>query len=753
MKKDRKSFAKQNKGSALIAVLIILTFVSVIAVIITKITITNIEMNEVQSSTRKNFYNTEDIMDVMKSGLSEISAVAVKESYADVLENYSLYTSEGKKLKEQFKKEYLEKIEEKFWDSSVAKKTSTEENNPEQKLYTTANYKTDIIKDCISENISDTKRECFKTDDSEAKYELDYEKGVFILKNIKVVQEESQGYATEIKTDIVFEAPDLVFDKKFQTAEFMKYALIADDMINASANSINVSGNVYAGVDGIVSLEAGSSAVFKGDTIVTRGDIVSGNSASLTIKSTNTSDAAGVWAQNIKTTGEGAKLSVSGNSYVADDLSLEGKNGSVTLSGAYYGYNFQKNYGEKETGKTNDAAYSSAIIINGKNSTLDMKSLNTLMLSGRTFISRAANSQNSDIAMGESLAVRTNQLAYYVSASYLDEKSDDQAKKFTYDGLKKYKSAINVDDIEEYLDTEKQVVPYYYVVSGAVDTGEPLVNYYLNFKTEEKANEFFAKYYKANQSTVNANASVYASKDALVIDENKILTLGGNILYREKSDSQLKQKEALSIGTTDWDKDGAWFTKAAECAKKYKALQLGLTTTHDGVTDANVRITKDNNANEDEDKTQNSLFSYIVNESKIKETVDANGNSERVCLIQDENASNSLYHKVTVLADNAGRSAYMVPSEYNEGIIIATGDVTVSGSFTGLILSGGKINFAAGANVTADEVLVSEQFQDALKNDVFKDVINEDTYSDLSSLGGVDITDYISYENWKKNEE
>ena len=103
--------------------------------------------------------------------------------------------------------------------------------------------------------------------------------------------------------------------------------------------------------------------------------------------------------------------------------------------------------------------------------------------------------------------------------------------------------------------------------------------------------------------------------------------------------------------------------------------------------------------------------------------------------------------------DNAGKSAYILPSEYNEGIIIATGDVTVSGSFTGLILSGGKISFAAGANVTADEVLVSEQFQDALKNDVFKDVINEDTYSDLSSLGGVDITDYISYENWKKNEE
>ena len=96
--RKHESFAKQNKGSALIAVLIILTFVSVVALIITKITMTNIEMKEVQSSTRKNFYNTEDIMDMMKSGLSEISAEAVKESYSDVLENYSLYTISSFKI-------------------------------------------------------------------------------------------------------------------------------------------------------------------------------------------------------------------------------------------------------------------------------------------------------------------------------------------------------------------------------------------------------------------------------------------------------------------------------------------------------------------------------------------------------------------------------------------------------------------------------------------------------------------------------
>lgn len=753
--RKHESFVKQNKGSALIAVLIILTFVSVVALIITKITMTNIEMKEVQSSTRKNFYNTEDVMDMMKSGLSEISKEAVKVSYADVLENYSRYTSEGKNLQEQFQKEYLEYMETKLGDSSVAKKISVDDTNPEQKLYTEAQYKTDVVKDCIAQaNVSDAlnkKRDCFKTSESEAVYDLDYKKGVFILKNIKVEHEESTGYETKIKTDIVFEAPKMVFDKRIKTAEFMKYALIADNMIDVNAANINVSGNVYAGVGGIKSSVNGGNGTFIGDKIITRGDIVSDNGATLAMKSGSTADA-GIWTQNMKTMGTGSTLRIDGMSYVSDDLSLEGKNNNVKLSGDYYGYNFQKNYGVKESDSRNDASYNSAIVINGKNSTLDMKSLNRLVLSGRTFISRGASSSgNADIAMGESLAVRTNQLAYYVDKKYLDAGSPDSAKKFTADGLKEYEKAINVSNIKDYLDTQKQVVPYYYIVSEAVGD-KPFVNYYLNFRTEQKANDFFAAYYKANRSAVNANANIYASKDALVVDTNKILTLGGNILYRNKADEQLEQKAALAADTSEWDKNGALFDSSAGYAKKYKSLQLGLTASHAGVTDDNVRITQGNIAGADEDKTQSPLFDSLVNKDKVKETVNANGDTQGVCKVSDEQEAGSLSHKVVILADNANGSSYMLPADYKEGIIIATGDVTVQSDFKGLVLSGGKINFTANASVTADVVLVSGLFQDVLTNVVFADVINEDTYLDSNSLGGVEITDYISYENWKKNE-
>ena len=71
---------------------------------------------------------------------------------------------------------------------------------------------------------------------------------------------------------------------------------------------------------------------------------------------------------------------------MADDLSLQKANSRVKISGNYYGYNFQKNYATLDP--SNDAQFSSAMLINGKKSKLDLSNLNYLMLAGRTFISR-----------------------------------------------------------------------------------------------------------------------------------------------------------------------------------------------------------------------------------------------------------------------------------------------------------------------------------------------------------------------------
>ena len=95
---------------------------------------------------------------------------------------------------------------------------------------------------------------------------------------------------------------------------------------------------------------------------------------------------------------------MNGNMYVADDLELAGRGSSVTLQGNYYGYNFQKNYGAQDPDSAKKAEFSSAMMVNGKSSHLDIKGLNYLLLAGRTFISRKLDASNEDILMGESIS-------------------------------------------------------------------------------------------------------------------------------------------------------------------------------------------------------------------------------------------------------------------------------------------------------------------------------------------------------------
>ncbi len=58
---DEKRFGskRDNRGASLLAVLVLMVVVSAIAVVITKITIVNIEMKEVERGTKKNFYSAD----------------------------------------------------------------------------------------------------------------------------------------------------------------------------------------------------------------------------------------------------------------------------------------------------------------------------------------------------------------------------------------------------------------------------------------------------------------------------------------------------------------------------------------------------------------------------------------------------------------------------------------------------------------------------------------------------------------------
>ena len=115
-----------------------------------------------------------------------------------------------------------------------------------------------------------------------------------------------------------------------------------------------------------------------------------------------------LWTSNINVNGAAVKLD--GMTYVADDMTLKGTGSKVTL-----GKNNKNNnakyvgFGNGGADKENPVAGdSSAIIINGREASLDMSNIRELMLAGTAYIntqaivnSSSVGTQNSNVGMGE----------------------------------------------------------------------------------------------------------------------------------------------------------------------------------------------------------------------------------------------------------------------------------------------------------------------------------------------------------------
>lgn len=734
--KHRYFLKGRNEGASLPVVLIIFICVGALAAIVTKITLVNINMREMEQSGKKNFYSAEMVLDDLSVGLNAAAAEAMQRAYTSILTNYRDSTSGGENLQEKFTALYMEELSDLFAESVTSEKQELGKT-----VYAVGNYSKDAVKACFSTPAN----QAYYSEPSEASYSVDYKEGIFTLKNVGIDYQDSRDYATSLTTDMVFATPQLNFENRNKTQEFMRYALVADEQLLVNAAAVSVEGNVYAGAGGIVAATGGSGTV-RGNTVVTRGNIVAESGSSLSVGSGSSK----IWAENVETTGKGAAslLELEGNCYIADDLTMKGTGSRVVLKGNYYGYNFQKNYGAAEAAVT-DSSFSSAMMVNARDCNLSLEGLNYLLLAGRTYISRgsAGNSSNpNDIMLGESLSVRTNQLAYYVPSNYVDPASAT----FTAEGKTAYGQDIGVPDFMNYLNPSAPVTPYYYRDNYS---GSSSVRYYLNFQSEQAANEFSGEYAWA-QTEGNRRASAYVSEDALVLDSSAIFTLKGNLLYRDSAGAELKQKE-ITIQPSAWQpgtetaEAGLYWEFAKNHAVAYKSLQLYLEENHAGVTADDVRFENGGRI----DKSIQPLFYQLIDETKLSACAPMAADGSGVVPLYSEDLESGAKKRVVVVANNE-TGVYRLPVQYTEGLVIARGDVEVLGQFKGTILSGGTISFASGAEVTADERLVSSLFNlDPSACGEFQSYfLGYDKFSE-SVIGTVKIEEYLTYDNWRKNEE
>ena len=554
-----------NKGSAIVMVLVSMAFVGIMASMLMFVTYNNYRMKIMDYKAKDNFYSAEMAMDEIRAGVLGKVYEAFSLAYQDTMMNYG--NEELGNKNQYFKESYVNNMVSLF----AAK------NNSQK-------YDLDILRSFVTQPAA-AKGELGAYVNSDTCYFLKYEDGIR-MKDIVVTYTDEQGYVSIIESDILLAFPELGIQASYEFPDLNTYCIIADEkfIINKGhTDGVKISGSIYGGQEGIT-IDSTASCQIEGYTVglteeqkqngaakawvITDGIVTLGKETEEYNTKFTTSSDVSLWAKGI--TLDGIKkatnkvdeipkninymLSLLGETYLQDDLTINATGAAVKLGGTYTGFGNVNTKAEK----------SSSIIINGPNTILDMKDLTKLSLGGNAYIGTATINkekldgeytgiENKDIKMGNAVASKAEQLAYLVPAECIGY---DVVNKTTMVG----RNPVNVKDSEyqQFLADAKQNPEQYREVNlslvdkkvktplssyGATyekvyykpDNENIWVYYYLKFSSVLEAGRFFKNYYIANPEELNRYIKNYVS----VLDTGNQNTLDwnlmGNIVTRDSN--------------------------------------------------------------------------------------------------------------------------------------------------------------------------------------------------------------------------
>lgn len=773
---------KDNRGASFVMVIVAMAIVAILAVTILWIALANLQMKTTDEKNTDNFYSAEGVLDQICTGLEGDMSVAYTEGYSKVMQSYK--TKGNADINEanrqaSFVTTYVAALRSRLADPNDAKGLT---------------YNMDKIKGYVDSSLSKT--------DSSGKPVYPYAKVTSVstpqlktyqnrtvLEGIKVEYTDEKGYKSIIQTDISLSVPTMSFTASGGVPELFTYSLVGNTglEIGAGAHNVNLGGNLYAGND-----STGMSVLIPNNTklrvdnasyMIADGNIEVGNPNSNRAGTHNESTLSidkqcQLWTNNINV--NGAKVSLEGTTYVSDDMTLKGSGSTVTL-------------GKDENGKSTDGKYvgfgnsdtssaeSSAIIINGRESTLDMSGIKELMLAGNTYINRASmvkvngnDKENKDVVMGESISVKGNQIAYLIPVECIGTDGDGaDAKSVYYKNPLSYSedaaitskgsdnqqyTVININVVssktgkplsyylsqylsaDEMKNTDNYIRKVYAPSNGSENDG--LVYYYLNMPVKQ-ASQYYEDYYNIDHSSADSKLQKYTAfytKSIQVNDAASIYTSGDYSLYDGSNLSLLKG----IVDGVDMD------AQSIELKNTYTALRKRLITSYNSLPPTAESA---------------SLFTNIVHEGNLKKfTENETGKKLEVTTTYTGKYNKDETYKAVVVNGDYTYPQSDSKENKNVRIIVATGNVTINADFTGTIIAGKKIFVNKECTVSncpqeifkallLKEVKIGSQTMHLY--DVFDDGADylggiTKTTANGSGDADIDYSSLITYENWKK---
>lgn len=439
---------RDDRGSAIVIVIISMALIGILASTILWASYLNYRIKVNDLKVKNSFYSAETMVEQIVAGVKrDVVSAAVNEAYQEVVSNWDALGTDSNR-ESYFVMAYIEQVEKNLSVGDTSKGVPAGwydrtilENFVDSEFWNEGNSNGYIVKDVWEEQPA-----TFRTYE-ENRAALSGNSSMTI-KNICVEFYDSDGLLSIINTDIAIDVPKLQFTQAGTIDRLYPYVLIGDDgIVTADATTIGIDGSIYGGVDehnegGIEIGQNSHVTVENAAYIISGGDIVIGNmdpvlnhtdminqGAELIVRDLSSGGVG--YRTNVYANGlaiNGSHLDVSGKVYVKNDLILSGRGSNVSLAGQYFGYGNETGstlLGTEKDAEGNDvdvyvnpAAQSSAIVINGKDSTVNLTDLNTLQLAGRAYVSLAddddATTAKPHILMGESISVKSNQIAYLV---------------------------------------------------------------------------------------------------------------------------------------------------------------------------------------------------------------------------------------------------------------------------------------------------------------------------------------------------
>lgn len=736
-RKFYKNLFEGKEGASFISVIIGVTFLATLGITILTIATRYMSTVIVEKYSSDNFYQTEGILEEVRTGLLEYADTASETAYTDVLENY---TKESENMKDVYSKKYLSGL------ATVLRGGMTySEDDIKNNLGTAVTCSLDVVKKLTKkpdavQTVPGTNL-CFVTNyDDKTGYTL-------TIKNLLVDYTDDTDYRSSIQSDIVFQVPDYKFEGDSTLNEIKNYIVINDDQLKVQNANIGIQfiGNVYTGnKDTGIDIGTQSLVNFNSKTIISRGNLDAYTGSVLNLN--GESGIGDLWLQNIRLLKYGSdssletKVTLNENAYISNDLDIQDNNATVNLGGKYYGYSYNEQ-NDSSRGEGLNSEYSSAILVNGLNTTLNANSLDKMILAGRAFVSQNKSdytSTTTNILTGESLSIKSNQLAYLVPDSCIPESVDHNPMAIpeltaTVESDVKANLLSNAA-LKDYLNPAKPYIANY--IHGA--SGD-YVYLFLNFASEAKANEYFKDYYTGvveikdesgniieNQSKLKERAQSFLS----VPDMGKtkfsgnLCLIAANIVYNYEASA------GSSIQSSNYyNSSGAPRENLLQDGRKIAMDYLGKCKTllSSGGTgrDTNIRL--------DDSLDLPLVSSRIIDFSKVDSTVfkdysDKDGNP---------------IGRVTVV--NGDRNVTSADS----GLLIVKGDVTVDADFKGLILASGKVTVTGNHKLEYDMITVGNLLEEIKYDDEFAKYFY--AFNGGLSQDTTEMNKCVFYQNWVKN--